>query len=355
MGGNDNSKFKSLLLNFLQIVYNQPTPNNNWVNRDYNFQGGTHIDQISWKKVRGLSTSTLSVSVRASITMSPTQNTCIKFNFTNYEWGAAGIMLEGIGLYVLIPNHTREIIPHLSYYPYTFLNDPDRNASFNYGAKDIIEVQFEPQSYLIRYKKLHRENSQQASTYMQQETNYSKISFMGSVCGNQQVLQIAFPFMFSSIYKPTNFTILGHLHIQLNVDDLENYYFAQVEPSINQVENYFTLKFINLYQSRQVGLGVCDRDRVQKNNHISGQPIGLGVYLLFSNGHQWHNVSGDTSGHGSFTEKDIISVSYSKSNNSILYYKNSTFLHSFNLIDSVKNLNFCLTMNGYQSTVYLEY
>ena len=52
------------------------------------------------------------------------------------------------------------------------------------------------------------------------------------------------------------------------------------------MENYFTLKFINLYitPGRQVGLGVCDRERLQKNNHYFAEPIGLGVYLLNANG-----------------------------------------------------------------------
>ena len=35
MGGDDNSKYKSKLLNYLQIIYGQPTSDDNWINTNY--------------------------------------------------------------------------------------------------------------------------------------------------------------------------------------------------------------------------------------------------------------------------------------------------------------------------------
>ena len=54
--------------------------------------------------------------------------------------------------------------------------------------------------------------------------------------------------MFVEKYKHSNLQILkGQRHIKLTINDPTNFYFASVEPSINQEENNFTLNFYILY------------------------------------------------------------------------------------------------------------
>ncbi|KAM3142756.1 hypothetical protein pb186bvf_005140 [Paramecium bursaria] len=368
MGGEDNSKFKSKLLNYLQIVYNQPTTDDNWINTNYTFSAQDYIEKVDNKSVKAQISNQFSTVVDQ--TMSPTKNTCVRFNYTNFGGGAAGITLKNKknisdqqfeervkGIYVIHSGYTQDIFPMLYSDQYALVDPKRRNASFNFGMQDIIEVQFEPISYLIRYKKLFLENNQQASTYMEQEENYTKIQFMGSSNDRTAVIQIAFPFMWSQLYKHSNFQILGHRHVRLATAD-SKYYMAQVEPSINQMENNFTLNFYILYLTpgQWIGVGVCDRDRIKFNNHTqTGLQAGLGVYLLFTNGQTWHNKTGDQSTYKSYSQYDLISVTYLKSNQSIQFYKNQTFQTSFALMDNVKNLNFCVTMCGQYSTIYLEY
>lgn len=52
MGGEDNSLFRSKLLNYLQIIYNQPTPDNNWINTNYTVAYGLNADRPDDKTVR---------------------------------------------------------------------------------------------------------------------------------------------------------------------------------------------------------------------------------------------------------------------------------------------------------------
>ena len=47
------------------------------------------------------------------------------------------------------------------------------------------------------------------------------------------------------------------------------------------MEDNFTLNFYVLYRTpgKYIGVGVCDRDRIALNNHISeGSKIALGAY-----------------------------------------------------------------------------
>ncbi|KAM3142762.1 hypothetical protein pb186bvf_005146 [Paramecium bursaria] len=354
MGGEDNSKYKSKLLNYLQIIYNQPTADDNWINTNYTFSAQYYIEKNDDKSVNAVILNWFIAVVDQPV--SPTKNTCVRFNYTNFGGFATGIQLSGKGLYVISPGYTQDVFSSIlsSSYP---SNDPKRrNASFVYG-RDIIEVQFEPLAYLIRYKKLFQQNNQQASTYIAQEPNYNKIKFTGSSKSQGSILQIAFPFMFSQTYKHSNTQILGHRHIKQNVYD-GNYYFAQVEPSINQKENNFTLNFYVLYLTpgKNMGIGVCDRDRLALNNHKETTPkIGLGAYQWFTNGHTWHNVTDDLFQQKTYQQYDLISVTYLKSNKSVSFYRNQTFQLSIILQDTVKNLNFCVSMIGQYSTVYLEY
>ena len=75
------------------------------------------------------------------------------------------------------------------------------------------------------------------------------------------------------------------------------------------METNFTINFNTLYLpiGGYVGLGVCDKDRVLKNNHVSAaQRNGIGVYLIFNSGSiylnlnldVWHNKTGETGWNG---------------------------------------------------------
>ncbi|KAM3142775.1 hypothetical protein pb186bvf_005159 [Paramecium bursaria] len=346
--GGEEIQYKSKLLNYLQIIYNQPTTDDNWINTNYTFSAQVYIYKVDNKSVKAQDFNRFSTVVDQ--TMSPTKNTCVRFNYTNFAGGAAEYIRSTIRRKKersLIFLDTQDIFPTLYYQSYALEDPKRRNASFDFGMSDIIEVQFEPASYLIRYKKLFLENNQQASTYMEPEENYTKIQFMGSSNNPTSIIQIAFPFMWSQIYKHNNFQILGHRHIRLNVGD-NNYYLAQVEPSINQMENNFTLNFyiLNL-PSLKIGVGVCDKDRVKLKNRIitSGSLVGQGLYQLFTDG--------TTS--TQYSMYDLISVTQFRSNKSISFYKNQTYQYSFAFIDPIKNLNFCVSMVAQGTTVYLEY
>ena len=52
MGGEDNSQYKSKLLNYLQIIYNQPTPDNNWINTNYTLSNQYYVDMIDKKSAK---------------------------------------------------------------------------------------------------------------------------------------------------------------------------------------------------------------------------------------------------------------------------------------------------------------
>ena len=52
MGGEDNSQFKSKLLNYLQIIYNQPTPDDNWINTNYTFSTQYYVTMIDKKSAK---------------------------------------------------------------------------------------------------------------------------------------------------------------------------------------------------------------------------------------------------------------------------------------------------------------
>lgn len=52
MGGDDNSQYKSRLLNYLQIIYNQPTPADNWINTNYTFIPDSYVVKIDDKTAR---------------------------------------------------------------------------------------------------------------------------------------------------------------------------------------------------------------------------------------------------------------------------------------------------------------
>ncbi|KAM3142812.1 hypothetical protein pb186bvf_005196 [Paramecium bursaria] len=346
MGGEDNSQYKSKLLNYLQQIYNQPTAENNWINMNYTFDSQNNITLIDDKSVKG--TKTYKQTAVVDQFMDSTKNTCIRFNFTNYDGGAAGIDQDRAkrGVYVVVDGYTYNNFYKIHLQDNYTYSDTDnrRNESFNFSNKDIVEVQFEPDSYLIRFKKL--ESNLQASTYMDQEPEYENIRFTGIVTSTTSILQIAFPFMFSSKYKHSYLSLFGHRHIKLTINDPDNFYFAQVEPSINQEENNFTLNFYTLTipSSSQIGLGVCDRDRLEKKNHQSISASGLGAYMLYSNGSRWHNSSANVQTGKEYDQSDLISVTYRKSNKSISYYKNKVYLYSFSLSNVVKNLNFCVSM-----------
>ena len=80
MGGDDNSQYKSKLLNYLQIIYNQPTPADNWINTNYTLLPDSYVAKIDDKSVQATISNQLDAKVDQ--TMSPTKNTCIRFNFT---------------------------------------------------------------------------------------------------------------------------------------------------------------------------------------------------------------------------------------------------------------------------------
>ena len=71
MGVDDNSKFKSKLLNYLQIIYNQPTPDNNWINNNYTLMVDSYVTLIN----------NISSTAKVVQTMTPNKNTCVRFNY----------------------------------------------------------------------------------------------------------------------------------------------------------------------------------------------------------------------------------------------------------------------------------
>ena len=80
MGGEDNSKYKSKLLNYLQIIYNQPTADDNWINTNYTVSNQYYIDMIDKKSASAQIGNQFNADVDQS--MSPIKNSCVRFNYT---------------------------------------------------------------------------------------------------------------------------------------------------------------------------------------------------------------------------------------------------------------------------------
>lgn len=80
MGGEDNSLYKSKLLNYLQIIYNQPTPDNNWINTNYTVASASYVAKIDDKSAKAAINNQFDVNVAQK--MHPTKNSCIRYNFT---------------------------------------------------------------------------------------------------------------------------------------------------------------------------------------------------------------------------------------------------------------------------------
>ncbi|KAM3142725.1 hypothetical protein pb186bvf_005109 [Paramecium bursaria] len=351
IGGNDRLNLKSQLLNYLQQIYGQPTIND-WANINFTWSPTERHTQnviVDPKTMRATAANVKYANINEN--MSLIQNNCIRFNWTQYYssqgGGAVGINTNGQGP-MLIYSGKRVALA-------------DEDQSFNFGTGDMIEVQFEPLTSVARYKKYFVENSQQTSMIVS-DLNQSLLKFSILLVQNGAAINIAFPFQYSQTLKNSNLVIQGHRHMsQTQSLSQQYYYIAQVEPSINQIVDDFNLNFliVSLESNQYLGIGLCNREVVQLQNHQhKGTDLGGGIYMLFSQGYIWHNSSSTLNNikkNQSYAQGNLISVTFFKSNNSILYYKDHTFMYSLPVTDIVKNLNFCVAMNSQYSTISLEY
>ncbi|KAM3142728.1 hypothetical protein pb186bvf_005112 [Paramecium bursaria] len=369
MGGNDNLRLKSILLNYLQQVYVQPTINQ-WNNGNFTWSSRPEstIEPNNPKGLTGNANNMYGTQVQQE--MSSTLNSCIRFNWTNivlkYGGGAVGISLNAIGYYVVHDGYTEDLFPSGNWSLYQLLDPSRQRPSFNFSSLDIIEVQFEPLDYLVRFRKYYQQNSTQIMFSMQRDVNsttipYSTYKFTVLVADADFKINIAFPFNFNPSLKFNDLVILSHINITQNTAlDQSNYYAAQLEPSINQMENNFTLNFriVGLPGVQNAGVGVCDKDRMIINNHIINPgTMGTGSYVLITNGNLWHNslpINNNNVGK-TFSRLNLMSVTFLKSNQSIVIYRDYVFLYTFLLNDQVKNLNFCTVMNAQGTVVQVEY
>ncbi|KAM3142723.1 hypothetical protein pb186bvf_005107 [Paramecium bursaria] len=342
VGGNDNLNLKSFLLNYLQQIYGQPTLNN-WANTNFTWSPTekqyTNVI-IDPKNLAGNFNNFMHANINEQ--MSLTNNNCIRFNWTGYysSWGGGGVGINhnGIGFFI-IQSGSRQAP-----------NDNSINPikSFYFGNRDIIEIQFEPKSSLARYKKYFYENVQQSSMLINDQ-NQNMIKYTVMMSHRDSYIQIAFPFQFSQIFKNSNLVIQGHRHIsQTQQLSQQYYYIAQIEPSINQIEDNFTLNFliVGLQTNQNLGVGLCNREMVQLQNHQhQGADIGGGIYMFFTNGQIWHNSSitlNDINvGPHQYGFGNLISITFQKINNSILYYKDHVFFQELKLLCCYE----CLILN----------
>ncbi|KAM3142759.1 hypothetical protein pb186bvf_005143 [Paramecium bursaria] len=350
MGGDDAFNLKSQLLNGLQQVYGQPT-NNDWANINFTWSQtdrSGYTLYLNPKLIQGNLNNFFYANVIQGV--SATQNTCIRYNWTSYlpSWGGAsiGINCYGIANYLLSYQYVQHPDSLLYGYP-----------SFYYQSFDQVEIQFEPLNKQLRFKKYL--NTQQTS-FLASQTTYNLVKFTVMLNHISTQLQIGFPFQYSQIFKSQYQSLQGQRHI-LQTQTTQLYQFTQIIDSINQIESYYQLNFLILsnLSNSNLGVGVCNKDLMNLNLHQQlSAGLGSGAYILYNNGMQMHNISTLYNNQiipQTYAQGDLVTVKYTSSNNSIQFYKNAIYMTQMILIDRVKNLNFCVSMNQQGSCISLEY
>ncbi|KAM3127123.1 hypothetical protein pb186bvf_020766 [Paramecium bursaria] len=234
---------------------------------------------------------------------------------------------------------------------------------------DMIEIQYDPQTQYVKFMKYYHDLSyfQQLSVMVPGGYNtlvifsYNNLRQVISIGDSTQV-QIKFPFLFSYANRHSDLVIQSQRQIVVTMQlDQQYYYIGQIWPSINQSENNVTLNFqiSNLPNGEVLGVGVCNQEIMFDNNHsfYHVSPLGSGTYLLFSNVFFWHNSSSlynNKKISSTYEQGNVISVTFTKQNQSIQFFKDKIFFLTLPMNERVKNLNFCVAMHSMQSTINLQ-
>ncbi|KAM3127128.1 hypothetical protein pb186bvf_020771 [Paramecium bursaria] len=327
MGGEDNLNTKIFLQNYLQLV---------WADMNYTFITSVRADILDAKTVQG-NNDTLG---NANIQLQPSNTNCMIFQIITSGEIRAGFYNYQNSRYTVAQNGT-----------FVYNGDPvmDNTYCFNYFEQDIIEIQCDQSTEQFIFKK-----------YSIDYTNLDISIYNPLLIFRNSKIQIKFPFQFSQKYKHTYLAIQNQLEVSLTQSPIQDiFYYAQVWPNLNQNEANFTLNFYIQSVNQAVAIGLCNQDVVNKNGntYTNTDPYGSGVYMWNSGGYYWHSSKSSYNNknqYKQFGQGHTISVTYTKQNSSIQYYKNSLYQLSVP-IDKIKNLNFCISMQATGTVVKLVY
>ncbi|KAM3140675.1 hypothetical protein pb186bvf_007273 [Paramecium bursaria] len=358
MGDLDNVNSKNLLLNAgLAQIYGQPPRSNIWLRVNYTFSPQQHASNMHVDNLicRFLNNNTSPYPGNAAVDQPIYKNSqqCITFNFTSSFGDYYSGTLAGI---LNFPQHQQ--LQFLQ--PY---------SSAKYGLYTIVANQvltnfFGPQSnYGAGFQIYNYDKMQISLDNVNMNTlvfrKLETFRFGVGLCRNNDTIEIAFPFHFTQSLKSSLIKINGDRHIE-STQDSANLQFAQVFQSINQYEDNTTLNILALNIPNQsiIALGICNKDLMKFNKHQLNQKLNSGGYLYQSNGYlinsnvaQYNNLN-SISG---FEQGDLISITYIKSNYSIIFKNNNIFIYTMSLGKYVKNLNYCVGFQQQFQSISLEY
>ncbi|KAM3140676.1 hypothetical protein pb186bvf_007274 [Paramecium bursaria] len=225
----------------------------------------------------------------------------------------------------------------------------DKGVGFSLSQYDIFEVSFDAFTSELVFRKskciFNIVNSQTSLfRYQQLAISYQQYRFIIGLYNSGSQIEISFPYQFTDDLKSSYLQVNGDRHLQ-SIKNSTKLQIGQVLQSINQLENDTTLNIYTLDIPPQsiIGLGICNKDLMIINNHQISQKLKSGGYLLLSNGSLIH--SSDSSYNQTtqgYSKGNIISITFQKSNYSIIFEKNNIYLYSMFIGQYVRNLHFCV-------------